>query len=69
MADLSDDIQQYIDDNFPKGVSVLTPDEGSEEDAIRDVQRQFTDAGFDCDKDTAREIVQEAYKEHGLSSG
>ena len=56
-------IGDYIEKNFPKGVLVLTPDEASEDDAARDVQRQFTDAGFDCPDDTARGLVRKAWKQ------
>jgi hypothetical protein len=62
-------VKQHVDDNFPKGVSVPTPDEASEEEAIRSVQKQFTDAGFECPEDTARGLVQEAYKRHREQSG
>ena len=51
-------IQDYIDKNFPKGVSV--PTGVSEEEAVESVKKQFTDAGFDCPDETARGLVQEA---------
>ena len=33
-----------------------------EDDAIRVVQEQFDDAGFDCSEETARGIVREAWR-------
>jgi hypothetical protein len=61
MSDLGDDIQRYVDDNFPKGVSV--PTGVSEDEAIRAVQKQFH--GFTCPEATARRIVREAWRRAG----
>ncbi|GAT01605.1 ATPase [Mycolicibacterium fortuitum subsp. acetamidolyticum] len=36
-------------------------DPADEEDAIRFVQKQFKEAGFDCPRDTALEVVQHAW--------
>jgi hypothetical protein len=58
MAGLGDDIQRYIDEHFPKGVSV--PTGVSEDEAIRAVKEQFP--GFDVSEETARGIVQEAWR-------
>jgi hypothetical protein len=61
MSDFGDEIQRYVDDNFPKGVSV--PTGVSEEEAIRSVQEQFP--GFLCPEETARGIVREAWRRAG----
>lgn len=37
------------------------PGEATDDEAIRAVKEQFTDAGFDCPDETARDIVQKAY--------
>lgn len=51
-------VEQHINKNFPKGVSVLTG--VTDDEAVRDVQRQFQEAGFDCPDETARDIVRRA---------
>ncbi|MCV6966081.1 hypothetical protein H7J50_20040 [Mycobacterium intermedium] len=56
-------IEDYVNRNFPKELSVPTPDEASEEEAIRAVQKQFKDAGFDCSAKTARDLVRRAWKQ------
>jgi hypothetical protein len=53
-------VEDYINRNFPKGVNV--PTGVSEDEAIRAVQQQFRDAGFDCPDKTARGLVHEAHK-------
>ena len=53
----------------PKRVSVPTPEEATEDEAIRSVQKQFETAGFDCPEDTARELVQAAYEQHRQQDG
>ena len=58
MSDFGDEIQRYVDDNFPKGVRV--PTGVSEEEAVRSVQEQFS--GFVCPEETARRIVREAWR-------
>jgi hypothetical protein len=60
VSSLGDDIQRYLDDNFPKGVSI--PLGVEEDEAIRSVQEQFTNAGFGCPVEAARELVQEAWR-------
>jgi hypothetical protein len=52
-------IEQYFEEHFSAGVQV--PADISEDDAIRVVQEQFDDAGFDCSEETARGIVHEAW--------
>jgi hypothetical protein len=63
MSDLGDDIKRYVDDKFPKGVSV--PTGVSEDEAIRSVQEQFRQAGFGCPEETARGLVHEAWRRVG----
>ncbi len=53
-------IEQYFDELIAGGVKV--PTTVSEDDAIRAVQEQFDDAGFDCSEDTARGLVHEAWR-------
>lgn len=65
-SDIDSIIQQiadYVDKNAPHSIAVLEPGETSENEAIRDVQKQYADAGFDCDENTAREIVQTAWEQ------
>jgi len=47
--------EDYIDKNFPKGVSV--PTGVSEDEAIQAVKKQLGERGFDCTDETARRIV------------
>jgi hypothetical protein len=54
-------IEQHVKDMFPKGVNV--PQGVSEDEAARAVQKQFTDAGFDCPDDTARDLVRKAWEQ------
>jgi hypothetical protein len=63
MSDLGDAVERYVNDKFPKGVSV--PTGVSEDEAIRSVQEQFRDAGFGCPQETARGLVQEAWRRAG----
>jgi hypothetical protein len=56
--DLTTQIEDYVNKNFPKGVSV--PTGVSEDEAIEAVKRQFRESGFDCPDETARGIVQHA---------
>jgi hypothetical protein len=51
-------IKKHVEDNFPKGVPVPSSDEAEGVDAIRLVQKQFKEAGFECPRDTAREVVR-----------
>jgi hypothetical protein len=53
-------IEQYFEEHF--AASVKVPTGVSEDDAIRVVQEQFDDAGFDCSEETARELVLEAWR-------
>ena len=53
-------IEQYFEEHFAAGVQV--PTNASEGDAIRSVQEQFDDAGFDCSEETARGLVHEAWR-------
>ncbi|ORC02202.1 hypothetical protein [Mycobacterium persicum] len=61
--ELADEIaraaQQHIDENMPQTIEV--PTGVAEAEAVRAVQEQFTDAGFDCPEDEARRIVREAW--------
>ncbi len=59
MSSLDHLIEQYFEEHFSAGVKV--PTTVSEDDAIRSVQEQFDDAGFDCSEDTARGLVREAW--------
>lgn len=61
IENISKSIKKHVDDNFPEGVSVPGPDGADEDDAVRVVQKQFKEAGFDCPRDTAREVVQHAW--------
>jgi hypothetical protein len=54
-------IKKHVGNNFPEGVFVPSPDEANEDDAIRFVQKQFKEAGFDCPRDTARGVVRRAW--------
>jgi hypothetical protein len=56
-------IQDFIDKNFPQGVNV--PTGVSEDDAVRAVQEQFTNAGFDCPDETARGLVRHGLEQQG----
>jgi hypothetical protein len=60
MSHLGDEIERYIREHFAEGVFV--PAGGSEDDAIRTVQEQFDDAGLECSEETARGLVQEAWR-------
>jgi len=60
---LDEVIRRHVDENFPKGVSV--PTGVSEDEAIRSVQEQFQKAGFGCPEETARRLVQEAWRRAG----
>ncbi|ORW86902.1 hypothetical protein AWB92_24770 [Mycobacterium sp. IEC1808] len=51
-------IEEHVKKNFPEGVSV--PTDGSEDEAVRAVQKQFEDRGFGCPDATARDIVRRA---------
>jgi len=53
-------IEQYFEEHFAAGVKV--PINVSEDAAIRSVQGQFDDAGFDCSEETARGLVHEAWR-------
>ena len=63
--DLADEIaravKQHVEENFPKGIHVRTG--VSDDEAVRDVQQQFQDAGFDCPDETARDLVRRARKQ------
>lgn len=54
-------LEAYINENLPKEVDV--PTGVSEAEAIKAVQQQFRDAGFDCPEAAARGLVQEACKQ------
>lgn len=54
-------VEQHVQQNFPKGVSV--PVGVSDEEAVRTVQKQFKDAGFDCPEDTARDLIRQAHEQ------
>ena len=60
MSSLDHIIDQYFEEHFAEGVKVLTT--VSEDDAIRSVQEQFDDAGFDCSEDMARGLVHQAWR-------
>jgi hypothetical protein len=60
MSSLDHLIEQYFEEHFAEGVKV--PTTVSEDDAIRSVQEQFDDAGFDCSEETARGLVHEAWR-------
>ncbi|WP_195166901.1 hypothetical protein [Mycobacteroides abscessus] len=51
-------VNDYVEKNAPKKIEV--PDDISEDEAVLAIQKQFEDAGFGCDRDTALEIIQEA---------
>jgi hypothetical protein len=59
MSSLDHLIDQYFEEYFAVGVKI--PTNVSEDDAIRSVQDQFDDAGFDCSEATARGLVHEAW--------
>jgi hypothetical protein len=59
MSSLDHLIDQYFEQHFAEVVKV--PATVSEDDAIRSVQEQFDDAGFDCSEETARGLVHEAW--------
>ena len=60
MSSMDHLIDQYFEEHFAEGVNV--PTNVSEDDAIRSVQEQFDDAGFDCSEQTARGLVHEAWR-------
>ena len=60
MSSLDHLIEQYFEEYFAVGVKV--PANVSEDDAIRSVQEQFDDAGFDCSEETARGLVHEVWR-------
>ncbi|HXO80111.1 MAG TPA: hypothetical protein VN856_09520 [Mycobacterium sp.] len=60
MSSLDHLIDQYLEEHFVAGVKV--PTTVGEDDAIRSVQKQFDDAGFDCSEETARGFVHEAWR-------
>lgn len=49
--DLTDQLQQQ---------GIVVPTGVSEDEAVQMVQEQFSEAGFECSDDQAREIVREA---------
>jgi hypothetical protein len=54
-------VEQHVHQNFPEGVNV--PTGVSDDEAMRAVQKQFQDGGFDCPDDTARDIVRRAHEQ------
>jgi len=60
MSDLDHLIERYIEEHFSESVNV--PTDISEDEAIRFVQEQFDDAGFECSEGTARGLVQKAWR-------
>jgi hypothetical protein len=60
MSSLDHLIEQYFEEHVAAGVQV--PINVSEDDAMRSVQEQFDDAGFDCSEETARGLVHEAWR-------
>ena len=56
MSSLDHLIDQYFEEHFAAAVKV--PADVSDDDAIRSVQEQFDDAGFDCSEETARALVR-----------
>ena len=60
MSSMDHLIDQYFEEHFAEGVK--DPAKVSEDDAIRSVQEQFDDAGFDCSEQTARGLVHEAWR-------
>jgi len=54
-----DGLRRHIYRTFPEGVSV--PRGVTEDDAIRAVQQQFTDAGCEMPTHSARDIVLRAW--------
>jgi hypothetical protein len=55
---VTEQIYRYIDDHFPDGLHV--PPDVSEDEAVIAVQNQFSDAGFGCPEELARDIVLKA---------
>ena len=53
----------FFEEHFAEGVKV--PTTVSEDDAIRSVQEQFDDAGFDCTEGTGRGLVHAAWRSIG----
>ena len=60
MSSLDYLIDQYFEEYFAVGVKI--PTNVREDDAIRSVQEQFDDAGFDCSEETARGLMHEAWR-------
>jgi hypothetical protein len=60
MSSMGHLIEQYFEEHFAAGVRV--PTNVSEDDAIRSVQEQFDDAGFDCSEETARGLVHKGWR-------
>jgi hypothetical protein len=58
VEDVVGDMERYFDEHCPDEVQV--PDSISDDEAVRAVQHQYGQAGFECLEEQAREIVQEA---------
>ncbi len=65
MSDLDHLIERYIEEHFPESVNV--PTGVSEDEAIRSVQEQYDGAGFECSEETARGLVQKAWRQAAAS--
>jgi hypothetical protein len=62
MSDEIDDVvgemAGFVQSSEPSTISI--PATVGDEEALHAVQSQYADAGFECDEDTARSIVQAA---------
>jgi hypothetical protein len=66
VPEVVDDLRKRADEQdseLPEGVDV--PLTGSEDEAMRAVQKQFKDAGTECTDDEARKLVHAAWEKDG----
>ena len=62
--DVVEDIQRQAQDHLIDQLQqqgIVVPTGVSEDEAVQMVQEQFSEAGFECPDDQAREIVREAW--------
>ena len=62
--DVVEDIQRQAQDHLIDQLhqqGIVVPTGVSEDEAVQMVQEQFSEAGFECPDDQAREIVREAW--------
>jgi hypothetical protein len=60
VEDIQRQAQDLIDDQLQQQ-GIVVPTGVSEDEAVQMVQEQFSESGFECPDDQAREIVREAW--------